>query len=408
MASPTIKTLQPISKLESVAISLASSKSESNRVLIINALAGGASDTLKNLSTARDTQTMLRLLAEEGEVWDVLDAGTTMRFLTSFAAVKNLRKELTGTSRMQQRPIGVLVDALRSLGAEVNYLNEEGYPPMQVMGMPDQATESLEVRGDISSQYISSLLMIAPHLPQGLTLRLTGHIGSRPYIQMTIELMKRFGARVNWVNDYTLYVEAVPYSSGSYTVESDWSGASYWFSLVALADEAELTLLGLRENSLQGDQAIVNIMRGLGVVTSYQPNGLKLSKGLAQQEITVDFSDCPDLGQTVVVACAAKGVKGTFTGLESLRIKETDRIAALQNELAKIGASFTEPTPGRWVLEPSAQLPALVRIHTYEDHRMAMAFAPLATRMVVELEDPDVVQKSYPEYWQHLEMVGIR
>lgn len=408
MASPTIKTLQPISKLESVAISLASSKSESNRVLIINALAGGASDNLKNLSTARDTQTMLRLLAEEGEVWDVLDAGTTMRFLTSFAAVKNLRKELTGTSRMQQRPIGVLVDALRSLGAEVNYLKEEGYPPMQVMGMPDQATECLEVRGDISSQYISSLLMIAPYLPQGLTLRLTGHISSRPYIQMTIELMKRFGARVNWVNDYTLYVEAVPYSSGSYTVESDWSGASYWFSLVALADEAELTLLGLRENSLQGDQAIVNIMRGLGVVTSYQPNGLKLSKGPAQQEITVDFSDCPDLGQTVVVACAAKGVKGTFTGLESLRIKETDRIAALQNELDKIGASFTEPTPGRWVLEPSAQLPVFVRIHTYEDHRMAMAFAPLATRMVVELEDPDVVQKSYPEYWQHLEMVGIR
>ncbi|MEL6536449.1 MAG: 3-phosphoshikimate 1-carboxyvinyltransferase, partial [Bacteroidota bacterium] len=374
----------------------------------IHALAGGAEDLLSNLSSARDTRTMLRLLNSNEATWDVLDAGTTMRFLTSFAAVKKLNRVLTGTPRMQQRPIGILVDALSTLGAEIEYQKESGYPPLQIKGWAEQTTREVSVRGDVSSQYISSLLMIGPTLPQGLRLSLTGPIGSRPYIEMTVVLMRKFGAEVTWEDERTLVVAPQPYQPTSYTIESDWSGASYWFSMVALAEEAELTLMGLREDSLQGDQAIVEIMSSLGVKSQYTAEGIYLSKGPTAQHITVDFTHCPDLGQTVAVACAAKGVHGTFTGLESLRIKETDRIAALQAELAKFGASLTEPTEGTWKLTPATQLPDSVSIHTYEDHRMAMAFAPLATRMTVNIEEPDVVQKSYPEFWEHVRQAGIK
>ena len=236
MDSPVYMTLSTQKRLENTKIKLAASKSESNRVLIINALAGGNEDNLENLSSARDTRTMLRLLSTHQTTWDVLDAGTTMRFLTSYAAVQNLTRTLTGTPRMQQRPIGILVEALRELGAEVNYQKEAGYPPLEVGGLTSQASAALSIRGDVSSQYISSLLMIAPMLPEGLRLTLTGHIGSRPYINMTLALMRRFGAQVGWADDHTLVVAAKPYQQGNYTVESDWSGASYWFSMVALAD----------------------------------------------------------------------------------------------------------------------------------------------------------------------------
>ncbi|HAA14963.1 MAG TPA: 3-phosphoshikimate 1-carboxyvinyltransferase [Cytophagales bacterium] len=402
-----VLTLQKQNKLQSTSIFLASSKSESNRALIIHALAGGADDLLNNLSSARDTRTMLRLLSTEESTWDVLDAGTTMRFLTSYAAVKKLNRTLTGTARMQQRPIGILVDALRTLGAEIDYQKEDGYPPLHVKGWPAQTSPEVSVRGDVSSQYISSLLMIGPILPKGLRLGLTGPIGSRPYIEMTVTLMRKFGAEVTWEDERTLIVAPQPYQPTTYTIESDWSGASYWFSMVALAEEAQVTLLGLREDSLQGDQAIVDIMSSLGVRSQYTSEGVELKKGPTAKHIEVDFTHCPDLGQTVAVTCAAKGVSGTFTGLESLRIKETDRIAALQAELAKFGASLTEPSTGTWELIPSSSLPDEVTIHTYEDHRMAMAFAPLATRMTVHIEEPDVVQKSYPEFWEHVRQVGI-
>ena len=405
--STSILTLEPQKRLQYSEIKLASSKSESNRVLIINALAGGTEANLSNLSSARDTRTMMRLLSTQETTWDVMDAGTTMRFLTSYAAVKGLNRILTGTARMQQRPIGILVDALRSLGAVIEYQKEDGYPPLQVKGMGEQATKELSVRGDVSSQYISSLLMIAPTLPKGLRLSLTGPIGSRPYINMTAALMHRFGAEIGWTDERTITVAPTPYFPTEYTVESDWSGASYWFSLVALAEQAELTLLGLRQESLQGDQAIVTIMEKLGVRSQYTDEGIHLSQGPSEKAIEVDFTDCPDLAQTVAVACAAKGVRGTFTGLESLRIKETDRILALQQEMAKFGARLKEPETGRWELIPSGQLPEEITIHTYEDHRMAMAFAPLATRMRVHIEDPSVVQKSYPEFWEHLKQVGI-
>jgi 3-phosphoshikimate 1-carboxyvinyltransferase len=393
--------------IPATAIQLPASKSESNRALIIAAL-GTGKPHLQNLSEARDTQTMLRLLESNKEEMDVLDAGTTMRFLTAYFAVTGRQKTMTGTLRMQQRPIGLLVDALRRLGAQVDYLKEEGFPPLHISGPFQQQSAKLSIRGDVSSQYISALLMTAPALPLGLELELTGKVGSRPYIEMTLQLMERFGVKAVW-EEHTIKVAAgQTYSSNSYTVESDWSGASYWLSFTALAKEADINLLGLRPDSLQGDIRILEIMEAVGVGHRWATDKLQLFKTEAAKEITVDFTHCPDLAQTVAVACAAKGIKGYFTGLESLRIKETDRIAALQEQLARIGTQLTEPETGRWELLPAGKLPeGPVQIHTYEDHRMAMAFAPLATLLPIVIEEPEVVNKSYPRFWQNMEEAGF-
>ena len=394
-------------KLPAVDIQLPASKSESNRALIIAALCK-EEVKLSNLSEARDTQTMQRLLRSEEEVMDVLDAGTTMRFLTAYYAVTGQQKTLTGTPRMQERPVGILTEALITLGAKIEYLKNEGYPPHKITGPFQQKTNKLSIRGDVSSQYISALLMIAPALPQGLELQLTGKVGSRPYIEMTLQLMERFGVKTEWKNDVISVPAGQPYKANSYQVESDWSGASYWLGMVALADKAEINLLGLRPDSLQGDIKILDIMEFAGVGHSWEEGKLRLFKQEAAPRIDVDFTHCPDLAQTVAVACAAKGINGRFTGLESLRIKETDRIAALQNELAKIKARLTEPETGNWDLESSEELPVgPVNIHTYEDHRMAMAFAPLATLLPVVIKEPDVVNKSYPRFWENMESAGF-
>jgi 3-phosphoshikimate 1-carboxyvinyltransferase len=399
--------ISSLAAIPATAIQLPASKSESNRALIIAALCTGKSH-LQNLSEARDTQTMLRLLESNKEEMDVLDAGTTMRFLTAHFAVTGRQKTMTGTLRMQQRPIGLLVDALRKLGAQIDYLKEEGFPPLRISGPFQQQSAKLSIRGDVSSQYISALLMTAPALPLGLELELTGKVGSRPYIEMTLQLMERFGVKAVW-EEHTIKVAAEQtYSSNSYTVESDWSGASYWLSFTALAKEADIKLLGLRPDSLQGDIKILEIMEGVGVGHRWEAGKLQLFKTEAAKEITVDFTHCPDLAQTVAVACAAKGIKGYFTGLESLRIKETDRIAALQEQLARIGAQLTEPETGRWELLPAQKLPeGPVQIYTYEDHRMAMAFAPLATLLPIVIEEPEVVNKSYPRFWQNMEEAGF-
>ena len=389
-------------------IQLPASKSESNRALIIAALCKEKT-TLTNLSEARDTQTMQRLLQSDEEVMDVLDAGTTMRFLTAYFAVTGQQKILTGTPRMQQRPVGILVDALRTLGAKIEYQKEDGFPPHKITGSFEQKTNKLSIRGDVSSQYISALLMTAPALPQGLELQLTGKIGSRPYIEMTLQLMERFGVKAEWNDTVIKVAPGQNYKANSYQVESDWSGASYWLSQVALAEKAEIILLGLRPDSLQGDIRILDIMGPVGVGHSWEGGKLRLFKQEASMHIDVDFTHCPDLAQTVAVACAAKGISGSFTGLESLRIKETDRIAALQNELAKIGAKLTEPSEGKWELIPSKGLPSgPVQVHTYDDHRMAMAFAPLACLLPVIIEEPSVVNKSYPRYWENLESAGFK
>jgi len=389
-------------------IALASSKSESNRALIIHALTGFKCH-LSNLAAARDTQTMLRLLESSNDVADVLDAGTTMRFLTAYFAITQQTKTMTGTPRMCERPIGILVEALKQLGANIAYTGKEGFPPLQIGGFCASEQTHLSIRGDVSSQYISALLLIAPLLPGGLTLQLTGDVGSRPYIEMTLQQMIHFGAliKTDW-EQKTITVLPTPYQPKSYAIESDWSGASYWYSLVALAplETTEIALLGLKKNSLQGDSAIAQIMACLGVKSVFNERGVVLTKIPAQSALGWDFTDCPDLAQTVAVCCAAKGIELTLTGVESLKIKETDRIAALQAELPKIGGELVEIVPNfKYKVTRQAQRPDVLPINTYDDHRMAMAFAPVGVLHQVQIREPQVVAKSYPSFWEDLAQV---
>lgn len=400
-----IRIAHPTRKIRAE-IQLVSSKSESNRALVINALAGGTG-RLTNVSAARDTQTMQRLLASNGPVWDVLDAGTTMRFLTAYAAVTNQNRTLTGTPRMCERPIKLLVDALRTLGAEIDYARTDGFPPLHVRGMRPNGVGRVQIRGDVSSQYISALLMIAPLLPAGLTVELAGAIGSRPYIEMTLRQMAAFGISYEW-RENSICVKPQTYQAADYAIESDWSGASYWYSIAALADEAEIELLGLKENSLQGDSRIAQIMRPLGVRSTFTKRGVLLQKTAHEPNVDFDFADCPDLAQTVAVCCAAKGIAAGFTGIESLKIKETDRIAALQNELRKFGADLVETEKNhRYEIRSSAFSVQNSEFETYDDHRMAMAFAPLALKHPITIGHPDVVEKSYPSFWTDLQKAGF-
>ncbi len=394
------KPLNPIK----TKIRLSSSKSESNRALIINAVSGNKCK-LENLSDARDTVTMQRLLNSSEKTLDVIDAGTTMRFLIALMAAKGENKILTGTARMCERPVKILVEALRSLGAEIDYLGNKGFPPVEIKGFKSKSNK-IQIQGDVSSQYISALLMVSPLLPDGLQLELTGKVASRPYIEMTLDLMKIFGVSHTWTNN-VITVNKQEYTANEYKIESDWSGASYWYSVVALAEKAEIELLGLKKASLQGDSAIVGIMEKLGVASQFTTDGILLTKKDHQKEVTIDFADCPDLAQTVVACAAAKSIKLKITGIESLKIKETDRILALQNELKKYNASFNELSDGWYEVIPSTSIPDSLKINTYDDHRMAMAFAPLAFMAKIELEDKHVVNKSYPGYWEDLKKAGF-
>lgn len=396
-------------------IALASSKSESNRALIIHALTGFKND-LQNLSSARDTQTMIRLLGSGDSTADVLDAGTTMRFLTAYFSVTNQPRIMTGTARMCERPIGLLVEALKELGADIEYLNREGYPPLKINGFGPQKTGKIKIRGDVSSQYISALLMIAPKLEKGLEIELMGEVGSIPYITMTIRQMEASGVEVSadWESK-KLSVKPQAYRPVTYKIESDWSGASYWYSVVALAADpaSRIELLGLKQNSLQGDSAIVDVMAQLGVKSTFTENGVLLEKIRPAETFRWDFADCPDLTQTVAVVLAGLKIEGELTGIESLKIKETDRVLALQNELKKIGAELIETEPNHKykvtrfteVTEtPAADVSVAGApvIETYDDHRMAMAFAPVAMLRDVIIKEPGVVAKSYPSYWDDL------
>jgi 3-phosphoshikimate 1-carboxyvinyltransferase len=385
-------------------VRLVTSKSESNRALLIRALCNEPIE-LVNLSEARDTQTMRQLLEDRPQVFDVKDAGTTMRFLTAWLALHGEGQTITGTERMQHRPIGISVDALRKLGAQIDYQKSEGYPPMRISKIARQEASVLEVPGNISSQYISALLMIAPCLEQGLTVRFTTEIFSRPYIEMTLGLMKHFGVTGQWMEN-EIQINPQKYMRGSYAIESDWSGASYWYSLVAMNPEnAELFLPGLRSDSFQGDSVIAKLMEKFGVQTRFEKGGALISKGGSVEKAQfIDFRNCPDLAQTVMVVAAVLGVELEMTGLESLRIKETDRIEAMRNELKKLGATLLEEN-NQWKLI-SGVLPEKIHVETYDDHRMAMAFAPLCTRIYVEIEGPDVVKKSYPNFWEDLASLG--
>ena len=328
-------------------VNLPSSKSESNRALIINALSK-QKGSVQNLSDARDTQTLIRLLDSRDFTFDVLDAGTTMRFLTAYLAVTSDSRILTGTARMQERPIKILVDALKKIGAKIEYLGKDGYPPIQIAGIERQLTNQIEIKGNISSQYISAILMIAPVLSNGLAVTITGKIGSKPYIDMTLKLMEHFGV-VSASKGNTIFIKNQNYTANNFTVESDWSAASYWYSIFALADDLqELHLPNLKEKSFQGDQAIAKLMEHFGVTTKYTEDGVTLTKSnIINGHFKDNFTDCPDLAQTIIVLCAAKGISGEFFGLESLKIKETDRTKALQTELGKIGADFYQTEGGQ-------------------------------------------------------------
>ena len=389
-------------------ILLPSSKSISNRALIINALGKGTYQP-ENLSECDDTQVMVRALqAGPDETIDIMAAGTAMRFLTAYLSVTPGKRIITGTQRMQQRPIQVLVNALRELGADINYTNNKGYPPLEITGS-SLDKERISLPGNISSQYISALLMIAPTLTHGLTIQLTGDIISRPYIQLTLQLMKDFVADARWTKENELRVEPQLYKSIPYYIESDWSAASYWYQIAALAPEATITLPKLLANSYQGDSKVAELFGRLGVETSYQEDGVTLTKGTPKVEyMEYDFINQPDLAQTFVVTCALMGIPFRFTGLQSLKIKETDRIVALIKEMRKLGFVIKDSENSILSWEGERCTREEGAIDTYEDHRMAMAFAPASLKISdLFINNPQVVSKSYPRYWENLQTAGF-
>lgn len=389
-------------------IQLPSSKSISNRALIINALGNGTFRP-ENLSDCDDTQVMIRALNDGKDTIDIQAAGTAMRFLTAYLSVTPGTRTITGTQRMQQRPIQILVNALRELGAAIDYIAHEGYPPLRITGH-ELHKSTISLPGHVSSQYISALLMIAPTLRDGLTLTLTGDIISRPYIDLTLQLMNDFGARAGWIDSHSLRVEPCPYRPIPFYVESDWSAASYWYQITALCDEAEVTLPGLFQASYQGDSQVAEIFRSLGVETTYGDKTVTLKKGgNIAGRLDYDFVNQPDLAQTFVVTCALMNIPFRFSGLQSLKIKETDRMAALIKEMGKLGYVLRE-TDGCILSWEGERCEAAdnVAIDTYEDHRMAMAFAPACLVMPeIRINHPQVVSKSYPRYWTDLEKAGF-
>lgn len=399
-------------------IQLTGSKSECNRALIISALSKKLVK-VENLSNAADTVTLngilnnleeeLEVEIQESKTVDVGPAGTAMRFLSAYLSAKNGNFLLTGTERMKQRPIGILAEALKTIGADISYAEAEGFPPLNIVGPLNQKTAEVKIKGDISSQYISALLMIAPILPQGLTLEIEGELTSKPYVDMTLDMLAEVGIVHSW-NGNSISIKPQVFKPGTLVVEPDWSAASYWYSIAALADEAEISLPALKEKSLQGDSQIKNIMKIFGIATSKTDKGIAISNlglSLDTKEV-LDLKTCPDLAQTIVVIAAALGKNMAFTGLETLKIKETDRIAALQNELAKIGVTFTEDNLVYTLNTDNLHFPDKVTFATYEDHRMAMAFAPLALLInEVEIEEMQVVEKSYPYYWEDLKKAGF-
>lgn len=394
---------------------LPSSKSISNRALVINALAGNASMP-DNVSDCDDTRVMIEWLSKRPHTVDIGAAGTAMRFSTALLAVSEGEHVITGTERMKNRPIGILVDALRTLGARVQYVDKEGFPPLKIEGRSDIEGGELSLPGNVSSQYISALLMIGPVLKKGLRLTLTDNVVSRPYIDMTLSIMREFGAQCDWESDNVIAVEPKPYVKRDYYVESDWSAASYWYEMVALSsnDDAEVLLPGLFAQSLQGDSKGAAIFEKLGVKTEHVGNDVRLTKTDEVVDfLQQDFVEQPDLAQTFVVTCCMLGVPFRFTGLQSLKIKETDRIEALKTELGKLGF-IVESRNDSELLWDGVQLVisfdemAEVAIDTYEDHRMAMAFAPVAMKMGdLKVNNPEVVSKSYPRYWDDLQSLGF-
>ena len=397
-------------------INLPASKSISNRVLVIHSLSGGNS-TLHNLSDCDDTQVMINALRDMPEVIDIKAAGTAMRFMSAYLSVTEGEHVITGTERMKHRPIGVLVDALRRLGADIEYVGEQGYPPLRIRGKQLEGG-TLEVPGNISSQYISALLMIGPALRNGLELRLTGDIIARPYIDLTLHVMHEFGCKIEWSSVDTISVKPQRYDDREYVVENDWSASSYWYEMLALSEDKEngIVLPGLRDASRQGDSVVRYLYSLLGVKTAFkngdhgQDTKVALTRHFsALTRMDYDFINQPDLAQTFVVTCCALGIPFHFTGLASLKIKETDRIEALKTEMRKLGYVLRDVNDCELEWDGArCEAEDNPSIDTYEDHRMAMSFAPLAITLgCIRINNPEVVSKSYPNYWDDLRKAGF-
>ncbi len=391
------------------AITLNGSKSISNRLLIIQALLGESLE-ISNLSNAKDTQVLESMLEKLHEpILDAGEAGTAYRFMTAYLALKGDNHVLMGTKRMCERPIGMLADALNELGANIQYVGKVGYPPLQMKAHnADSWKARIYLGAHISSQFTSALLLIAPALPKGLELILEGKIISRPYIQMTLNLMEEFGIISLWHKD-VIKVPQQNYVGKPFVVEADWSAASYYYALAAFAKKVDLQLNGLQEQSVQGDAVLVEIMQQFGVESRFNEQGVALSKKTCTLDaFSYDFSDCPDLAQTMAVICAGLNVPAHFTGLETLTIKETDRIHALKTELEKLGAIVEASEDSLEIKRGITNFDQDAHILTYDDHRMAMAFAPLALLLnQVTVEDKTVVRKSYPDFWTDFASLGL-
>lgn len=388
-------------------LTLTTSKSVCNRALIIGALCQDKV-AIENISDSDDTKVLDAALNGKGPLFDIGAAGTAMRFLTAYLAQHEGEWQVTGSERMKNRPIGILVEALRHLGAEISYAEKEGYPPLLIKGKK-LTGGTLTLNSNISSQFISAILMIAPTLQGGLTLTLDGAIISRPYIQMTLDLMAYFGVESTWEGQ-VISIPEKAYSAERFEVEIDWSGASYWYEVVAFAKGASILLKNARETTYQGDAEVKNIFKALGVKTTFTDEGALLQNtGYTMAYFEWDLIDQPDLAQTVVTTCAMKNIPFKISGLQTLRIKETDRIAALINELKKYGISISETAPG--VLEwqgARCEKAENICIATYDDHRMALAFAPTAIlHPNITIEEPAVVSKSYPHFWEDMKRVGF-
>ncbi len=400
-------------------VDLPTSKSISNRLLIIRALSAEYFG-INELSQSNDTKLMTRLLDQILSIdssntinkVDAQDAGTVYRFLTSLLSSVPGKHLLSGNSRMLERPIGVLVDALRSLGANIIYTNKEGFPPILIEGQ-ELHSAKLEIQSNISSQFISALLLIAPRLPHGLQLKLNKQTASQPYIEMTIKLMQRFGIDV-FHDKNIINVSHGYYRSHNIVVECDWSSAAFWYEAVAFSKNGKLLLKGLHKSKLQGDAILPQIFHHLGVETIESENGIIIQKkDSLETNFNWDFSQHPDLALPVICTCAGLGIIGKFTGLESLKIKESNRVKALESELSKLGFDFRETASNEWVLINSCKLDeaeynfSTIKVQTYNDHRIAMSFAPFAILgKGIQIENPEVVSKSYPSFWFEFEKIS--
>ena len=390
-------------------IEIGGSKSESNRLLMLREYSSNFKIT--NLSKSDDTKTLVNALANTDKIIDVNHAGTAMRFLASYYASKlNSKITLTGSDRMKNRPIGILVDALRDLGAEIEYKEKEGYPPLRIIGKNLMGNE-VSLPANISSQFISSLMMLGVKIDNGIKLNLEGNIASKPYILMTKKLMDKIGCNVVINNNEIVISRNYKSLNKIVEVESDWSSASYFYSIVALSRDAEITLKIFKRDSIQGDSIVSKIYQKLGVETMYKEDSIIISKNKMSNlpnSLKLDLSDTPDLAQTIAVSCLGLGIECELSGLDTLKIKETDRIEALKKEFIKLGVDGITTSDNKIYFRGDQKLNNNIKISTYQDHRMALSFAPLAVIIDISIESPNVVSKSFPDYWEDLKTLGFK